>query len=112
MQHKIAKYLFDINESILSIENYIGNNKDFNVYENNKLLRRAVERELEIIGEALNNLKKIDNTIEINYFRQIISLRNQIIHSYDNIDNQTIWSIVIKHLPVLKSEIENLLNEK
>jgi len=76
------------------------------------LLRRAVERELEIIGEALNNLKKIDNTIEINYFRQIISLRNQIIHSYDNIDNQTIWSIVIKHLPVLKSEIENLLNEK
>lgn len=112
MQHKIAKYLYDINESVLSIENYIGDHKDFNDYSNNKLVRRAVERELEIIGEALNQLKKIDNSIEISYFKQIISLRNQIIHSYDNIDNETIWAIVIKHLPLLKLEIENLINTK
>ncbi len=112
MQHKIAKQLFDIQESIFSIETYIGNVKDFYEYEKNKIIRRAVERELEIIGEALNNLKRTDSTIQISYFKQIISLRNQIIHSYDNIDNQTIWSIIIKHLPVLKTEIENLLNEK
>lgn len=96
----------------MSIENYLGENRDFKDYSNNKLVRRAVERELEIIGEALNQLKKIDNSIEISYFKQIISLRNQIIHSYDNIDNETIWAIVIKHLPLLKIEIENLINTK
>lgn len=110
MQLKIAKYLFDISESINSIENYLGDNKDFNDYSKNKLLRRAVERELEIIGEAINNLKKIDDSIRITFQRQIISLRNQIIHSYDNIDDEMIWGIVIKHLPILKIEIENLLN--
>lgn len=112
MEHKIAKYLFDINECILSIESYLRDKRDFNDYENNKLLRRAVERELEIIGEALNQLKKIDNSIEISYYKQIISLRNQIIHSYDNIDNETIWGIVVKYLPILKSEIQHLINTK
>ena len=109
MQLKSAKYLYDINECIVSIESYLGEKRDFNDYANNKLLRRAVERELEIIGEALNQLKKLDSSIEINYYKQIISLRNQIIHSYDNIDNETIWGIVVKHLPILKLEVENYL---
>lgn len=110
MQHRIAKYLFDINESILSIESYLGSNKNFIYYSNNKLLRRGIERELEIIGEAINNLKKIDDSIDISFQRQIISLRNQIIHTYDNIDDEMIWGIIINHLPILKIEIENLLN--
>ena len=110
MQHKIAKYLFDIQESINSIDNFIGQNKNFNEYIANKLLRRAVERELKIIGEASTNLKKIDNTIEISFFRQIIGLRNQITHNYAGIDDSTLWGIVINHLPILKIEIENLLN--
>ncbi len=110
MQYKIAKYLFDVSESINSIENYLGINKKFIDYSSNKLLRRAVERELEIIGEAISNLKKIDDSINISFQRQIISLRNQIIHSYDNIDDEMIWGIVINHLPILKIEIENLLN--
>jgi uncharacterized protein with HEPN domain len=99
-------------ESIVSIENYLGENRDFVEYCKNKQLRRAVERELEIIGEALNNLKKLDDTVEITFYRQIIGLRNQIIHSYDNIDNETIWGILMKHLPTLKIEIENLINTK
>jgi uncharacterized protein with HEPN domain len=99
-------------ESIVSIENYLGENRDFVEYSRNKQLRRAVERELEIIGEALNNLKKLDDTVEITFYRQIIGLRNQIIHSYDNIDNETIWGILMKHLPILKIEIENLINTK
>ena len=112
MPHKSSKYLFDIMESIVSIENYLGENRDFVEYCKNKQLRRAVERELEIIGEALNNLKKLDDTVEITFYRQIIGLRNQIIHSYDNIDNETIWGILMKHLPTLKIEIENLINTK
>ena len=61
--------MFDIQESINSIDNFIGQNKNFNEYIANKLLRRSVERELQIIGEASTNLKKIDNTIEISFFR-------------------------------------------
>lgn len=110
MQHKIAKYLFDIQESIDSIDGFIGTSKDFNEYVKNKLIRRAVEREFQIIGEAITNLKKIDQGIEISFQRQIIGLRNQITHSYDNIDDATIWGIVINHLPKLKIEIDNLLN--
>ena len=110
MQHKIAKYLFDIQTSIESIEDFIGNNKNFNEYKSNKLLRRAVERELQIIGEALNYLRKLDNNIEISFNQQIISLRKQITHSYSNIDDANIWGILINHLPLLKIEIQNLLN--
>ncbi|CAN1507911.1 COG2361 Uncharacterized conserved protein [Flavobacteriaceae bacterium] len=111
MEHKTAKYLFDIFESIQSIEGYLGTNRDYNEYSKNKLLRRGIERELEIIGEALSSLKKLDNSIEISFYKQIIGLRNQIIHSYDNIDDEIIWGIVIRHLPKLKIEIENLLNK-
>lgn len=52
MDHKIQKFLFDIATAMSSIENYLGDKRDFNVYKENKMLRRAVERELEIIGEA------------------------------------------------------------
>ena len=65
MNSDVVKYLFDIKTSIDSIENFIGEKKDFTLYQNNKQLRRAVERELEIIGEALNRILKIDATIEI-----------------------------------------------
>jgi uncharacterized protein with HEPN domain len=109
MQHKIAKYLFDIDDCIKAIEDSLGNDKNFNDYLNNRQLRRSIERELEIIGEAINKLKKLDENIEISFYKQIISLRNQIIHSYDNIDNETIWAIIIKHLPILKKEVEELL---
>ncbi len=110
MNQEIKKYLFDILESINSIENYLGEKRDFFVYNSNKMLRRAVERELEIIGEALNYIEKIDKNIEITSKRQIINTRNRVIHSYDRIDNEIIWGILIKYLPILRTEIERLIN--
>jgi uncharacterized protein with HEPN domain len=109
MDEFVIKCLFDIQESIISIESYLGDSKNFMEYKSNKILRRAVEREFEIIGEALNRINKIQK-IEIQFFQQIISLRNKIIHSYDNVDDIIMWGIITKHLPVLKLEIENLLN--
>ena len=85
---------------------------DIGINDQDDVDSETIERELEIIGEALNNLKKLDDTVEITFYRQIIGLRNQIIHSYDNIDNETIWGILMKHLPILKIEIENLINTK
>jgi uncharacterized protein with HEPN domain len=110
MDIKIKKYLFDIRESIDSIEKFLGNRRDFNVYLADKMLRRAVEREFEIIGEALNRIDKLDSNLNISAKRQIINMRNRVIHGYDKIDNEIIWGTIIRHLPTLKIEIEYLLN--
>jgi uncharacterized protein with HEPN domain len=109
MNNEISKFLFDIQISIESIENYIGEKKDFNIYTSNKMLRRAVEREFEIIGEALNCIEKIDSTIEISGKRQIIGMRNRVIHGYDKIDDALVWGVIVKHLPILKNEISKLI---
>ncbi|MDP2423756.1 MAG: HepT-like ribonuclease domain-containing protein [Bacteroidales bacterium] len=109
MELEIKKYLFDIRESINSIEEYLGDKRDFNSYMADKMLRRAVEREFEIIGEALGRIEKIDSKINISSKRQIISMRNRVIHGYDKIDNEIIWGTIVRHLPTLKIEIENLL---
>jgi uncharacterized protein with HEPN domain len=109
MQHEIKKYLFDIQTSIDSIFGFLGSQRDFNVYLSNKLLRRGVERELEIIGEAAKNLLKINNAINIENARKIIDLRNFISHGYDKVDDTIIWGIINKHLPLLKKQVENLL---
>ena len=109
MDNEIKKYLFDIHESIESIEKYLGENRDFNVYMTDKMLRRAVEREFEIIGEALSRIEKLDATIKISSKRQIISMRNRVIHGYDKIDNEIIWGTIIRHLPTLKLEAVSLL---
>ncbi|PKP41561.1 MAG: hypothetical protein CVT96_06775 [Bacteroidetes bacterium HGW-Bacteroidetes-13] len=87
MELEIKKYLYDIQESIDSIEQYLSNKKDFNIYLSDKMLRRAVDREFEIIGEAMGKIEKIDSTLAITGKKQIISMRNRVIHGYDNIDD-------------------------
>jgi uncharacterized protein with HEPN domain len=110
MDNEIKKYLFDIQESIDSIYKYLGDRRDFKVYMADKMLRRAVEREFEIIGEAMSRIDKLDSTIEITSKRQIISMRNRVIHGYDKIDNEIIWGTIVRHLPTLKLEIDKLLD--
>lgn len=109
MKLEVKKFLYDIKESIESIENYLGDKRDFNIYISDKMLRRAVEREFEIIGEAMNRIEKIDSTIDISGKKKIINMRNRVIHGYDKIDNEIIWGTIIRHLPNLKQEIESLL---
>ena len=109
MKLEIKKLLYDINESIDSIDNYLGDNSDFNRYLVDKMLRRAIEREFEIIGEAMYRIEKIDSSINISTKKQIINLRNRVIHGYDKIDNEIIWGTIVRHLPQLKKEVEMLL---
>ena len=104
-----SKYLFDIKEAIDSIENYLGERRDFNIYNTDKMLRRAVEREFEIMGEAMNRIEKLNATIHITHKKQIINMRNRVIHGYDKIDNEIIWGTIVRHLPNLKTEIYTLL---
>ena len=109
MVEEIKKYLFDINEAILSIESYLGEKRDFNIYLKNKMLRRAVEREFEIIGEAMKKIDKLAAEIPISAKSQIISMRNRVIHGYDKIDDTIVWGTIVRHLPILKQEIAELL---
>ncbi len=68
-----------------------------------------MERNIEIIGEAMSRIMKIDPEIKISNSRKIVDARNKIIHGYDEISDDVIWGIVVNSLPVLKSEVENLL---
>jgi len=111
MPHKIEKYLFDIKESIDSIEDYLGDRRDFFEYQKNKLLRRGIERELEIIGEAINRILKINPDIEIPEARRIVDLRNWVIHGYDKVDDVIIWGIISRDIPKLKKQVERLLDK-
>ena len=110
MKNEIKKYLFDIHEAIKSIDVYLGDKKDFNDYCQTKMLRRAVERELEIVGEAMSHILKLEPAIGIQNGRRIIDLRNMVIHGYDSVDNVIIWGILSRYLPILKEEVTELLN--
>ena len=109
MKLEINKYLFDIIISIESIEDYLGEKRDFFEYQNNKLLRRGIEREIEIIGEAMSKVLKLDPDCQISNARKIVDARNWVIHGYDKVDDIVIWGIVVNHLPKLKTEIEKLV---
>ncbi len=111
MKHEIKKDLYDVNESINSIFEYLGERRDFTGYLNNKLLRRAIERELEIIGEAINRALKKDPHLHIENARRIVDTRNWVIHGYDKVDDVIIWGIVVNHLPKLQQEIQKHLED-
>lgn len=110
MDEKVLKYLYDVKIAIDEIESFfVGHEKRYEDYSNNTLLKRAIERNLEIIGEAINRILTIDPSFPIQYARKIVGLRNQIIHAYDNISDENIWGIIVNHLPILKSEVEKLI---
>lgn len=87
------------------------NPKKFQEYINDIKTKRAVERNLEIIGEAVNRILKKNEDFDLNNAKKIIDTRNRIIHGYDRISDELVWSIVINHLPQLKQEIQELLKE-
>ena len=108
----LKKYLYDVQQSIDSIYEYLGDRRDFFEYERNKQLRRAVERELEIIGEAVNHLLALDENIAIDNARRIVDLRNFAIHGYDKVDNVIIWGVISRDLPKLKQQIDKLMEKQ
>lgn len=83
----------------------------FEVYQNDLRTKRAVERNIEIIGEAMSRILKEDKDIQISNSRKIVDVRNRIIHGYDSVSDDVIWGIVIKNLLVLQKEVEVLLEK-
>jgi len=111
MELEIKTWLQDINRSIEEIYSFLPEQRDFFEFQKDLKTKKAVERNLEIIGEALNRiLNKVPN-IPITDSRKIVDTRNRIIHSYDSVTEDVIWLIAIKYLPILKDEVEILLKE-
>lgn len=110
MDEKILKWLYDIKVAIEEIDSFFeGEEKSIFFYKKKIVVKRAIERNLEIIGEATNRIVKKNMGFELEDAKSIIGLRNFIIHSYDNITDETIWAIIINHLPKLKIKVEKLL---
>ena len=112
MDDSIKTWLYDILSYINEIESYyVETPKLFEIYQNDLRTKRAVERNIEIIGEAMSRILKENSEIKISNSRKIVDVRNRIIHGYDSVSDDVIWGIVIRNLPVLQKEVEILLNE-
>ncbi len=109
MSHRIPVWLEDIQTCIVRIDDILGPRRNFFMYKENVVTRLYIERNLEIIGEAINRILAKQPEIAITSARNIVNLRNLISHAYDGIDDERIWSIINKDLPILKNEVETLL---
>lgn len=106
MQPKILKFLLDIQSVIQEIELVkTKTNNNFNAFQSDVLLQRAVERDLEIIGEAIRKIIELDPDIKITSAKNIIGLRNIISHAYDAVEPEMIWGIIQNNIPILANEI-------
>lgn len=112
MNTSAKKLLFDVLESARSIRDWC-TDRSFADYVSNRQFRRAVEREFEVIGEALGRLSIADSVVaeRIDELPRIVGFRNRIIHGYDTIDDALVWGVIEGHLPLLLEQVQNLLSE-
>jgi uncharacterized protein with HEPN domain len=106
MQPEIKKYLYDVQEACRKLDEFT-KGRSLDNYLADEMLRSAVERQFEIVGEALSRLHKVDANLagSIPDFRRIIAFRNILIHGYATIRNDTVWGVVQTDLPVLSRYI-------
>jgi uncharacterized protein with HEPN domain len=111
MQHDPRAFLWDVRESALAIQSFVAE-LNSNTYASNSMAQAACERKFEIIGEALNQLSKVDPNLaaKIPNISQIIAFRNQLIHGYAKIKASTVWTVIEGSLPLLLNSVNELLD--
>jgi len=111
MSDDAKKYLWDVREAVGRINRFI-NGRTFNDYQNDEMLRAAVERQFEIIGEALNQLSKRDpdTAKRIPDLAQIVAFRNILIHGYATVDDRLVWGVLERQLSSLQQHVDELLD--
>ena len=109
MQREAKKYLWDIQRAISLVQEFT-DGRTFADYQSSVMLRAAVERQFEIIGEAMAQLAKLDPALAslISDHEQIIAFRNVLIHSYADVNDRTVWFVIETELPTLRREIDAL----
>lgn len=113
MRFESKKLLYDVMRSIELLEQFtLG--KTFEDYSKDALLRSGVERQLEIIGEALSKIAKVDSdcALHISEYQKIIALRNILIHEYAQVDNYIVWDILETKLSILRDEVMPLFENE
>jgi uncharacterized protein with HEPN domain len=111
-QRDIRAYLFDIAQACTLLRQFT-TGKTFTDYTTDPMLRSAVERQFEIIGEALTQALRLDPHLadRISDTRRIIAFRNRLIHAYASIANAVVWGVLEANLPTLHCEVDTLLRE-
>ena len=112
MRLETSKYLYDIQRACVLLREFT-TGKTFADYESSAMLRAAVERQFEVIGEAMNRLARVDEAVAagITGYQRIIAFRNVLIHRYDVVDDRLVWDVVHTNLPTLAREIQTLLED-
>jgi uncharacterized protein with HEPN domain len=111
MRPEIKSLLFDMQHAAIGIQLFVAG-KTLEDLCGDLMLQSAVERQFEIIGEAMTRLRKIDPAFieRISDHQRIIGFRNALIHGYDAVDQKITWRIIQDKLPVLQRELEQLLD--
>jgi uncharacterized protein with HEPN domain len=109
MHPEIKIWLKDIELSIKEIREFLPQQGTYADFQNDLKTRKAIERNIEIIGEAMSRIREIDPDILISDSRKIVDTRNRIIHGYNSISADVIWLVVTRDLPILEKEVLELL---
>ena len=113
MDEYIEKHLIDVLNAINEVESFFADRpKLFQEFQNDMLRQRAVERNIEIMGEAINRILKANPEFQLINAKAIINTRNRVIHGYDSVTTEFLWSLIMKHIPALKNDVENILTNK
>lgn len=110
MDKNIELWLHDMLSAVDEIFAFLPEPRNYLEFEQDLKTRRAVERNIEIIGEAMSRILKTDPECKIANARRIVDTRNRVIHGYDTVSSSIIWAIAIKELPKLRAEIAELLS--
>lgn len=111
MDRTIKKYLHDILLAIEEIEFFLTQRpRQYQVYLDDLMFKRAIERNVSIIGEAMSKILQLDANIAITNAKNIKGTHNYVVHAYDTLEPHIIWNIVINDIPKLKDEVTQLLN--
>ena len=111
-QRDIALFIVDIFVSIVKIKEYVNPFNDEDEFRHSSLHWDASIRQLEMIGEALNNLLKDESfaSLSPNYFRKIVNFRNVISHGYFGIDTEEVWDVISHKLILLNDDLVNIVH--
>lgn len=112
MEKEVLSWLEDIKQAIDEIEDFLPDQRDFFQFKKDIKTRKAIERNIEIIGEAVNRILSKQPEIQISNARKIVDTRNRIIHGYDSVSEDIIWAIVSNDIKNLRKEVVNLLDSQ